>query len=84
MSHLILYTTAGCHLCELAKELLWPILHQQGLRLQEIDIAESDEMIDRYGIRIPVLVSTSGGEELGWPFDEKQIGKFIDMIASHS
>lgn len=80
MSYVFLYTTAGCHLCELAKEILWPILpdYEYALRLQEIDIAESDELIAGYGIRIPVLVSASGAEDIGWPFDEKQVRDFFE------
>ena len=63
---LILYHTSGCHLCEKARDLLWPLL-SSGLQLTEIDIGDSDSLIERYGIRIPVVVYQ--GQELGWPFD---------------
>ncbi len=83
MPHIILYSTSACHLCEQAKALLWPLKNDYPFSLEEIDIADSDELIARYGIRIPVLVfSVAKGEgeiyELGWPFDEDAIRRFLD------
>lgn len=65
---LILYTTLGCHLCEQAKDQLWPALTHCGWRLQEVDIADSASLMDRYGTRIPVVAREDSGTELGWPF----------------
>jgi glutaredoxin len=73
---LVLYNTSGCHLCEKARDLLWPFLSSCQISLVEIDIAESDLLIESYGIRIPVLVSSSG-TELDWPFDQEQIVSLI-------
>jgi hypothetical protein len=73
---LVLYHTSGCHLCEKARDLLWPFLSSCQISLVEIDIAESDLLIESYGIRIPVLVSSSG-TELDWPFDQEQIVSLI-------
>ncbi|HSX84406.1 MAG TPA: glutaredoxin family protein [Cellvibrio sp.] len=77
MSSLILYTTAGCHLCETAKTVLWPLLTEFGLRLQQVDIAESDALIERYGIRIPVIAFEGVDAELAWPFVAEQAWDFI-------
>jgi hypothetical protein len=74
---LVLYHTSGCHLCEKARDLLWPFISSRQISLVEIDIAESDLLIESYGIRIPVLVSSSG-VELDWPFDQKQIVSLIE------
>lgn len=71
----ILYTTAGCHLCDQAKEMILPQLSAGGWQLQEVEIAESDALIDCYGIRIPVVAT--GEQELGWPFDEQQLEVFL-------
>ncbi len=71
-----LYTTSGCHLCEQAKSVFWPCAEILGVKLQEIDIAESEEMVERYGIRIPVIAS-QGGAEIGWPFDQQQLLDFL-------
>ncbi|MBB6521580.1 glutaredoxin family protein [Pseudoteredinibacter isoporae] len=72
----ILYTTAGCHLCEQAKSVFWPCADVLGVTLREIDIAESEELVERYGIRIPVIASERG-EEIGWPFDQQQLLEFL-------
>jgi glutaredoxin len=77
MSSLILYTTAGCHLCETAKTVLWPLLTEFGLRLQQVDIAESDALIERYGVRIPVIAFEGADAELVWPFVGEQARDFI-------
>jgi glutaredoxin len=74
---LVLYHTSGCHLCEKAKDLLWPFLSSHQISLVEIDIAESDLLIESYGIRIPVVASPSGAE-LDWPFDQNQIASLIE------
>jgi glutaredoxin len=34
----ILYTRAGCHLCEEAKQAMVPVLREFGARLREVDI----------------------------------------------
>lgn len=84
MASIILYTTAGCHLCEQAKALLWPVMSSRHLRLKEIDIAESDELIERYGVRIPVIALSDGDSgadsaaELNWPFDSEELRAFVN------
>lgn len=74
---LILYTTAGCHLCEHAKDRLWPALSSGDWRLEEVDIADSDELVERYGVRIPVVVRAGVRGELAWPFDEQQLEQWL-------
>lgn len=83
MPTLSLYTTAGCHLCEVAKSILWPLISEYQLGFQEIDIAESDDLIARYGIRIPVLASSLVQTELGWPFDVEQAREYIAAMINH-
>lgn len=80
---LTLYTTAGCHLCEQAEALIWPHLSSDEWRLQAVDIAQSDELIERYGVRIPVVAKMADDDparvvsELGWPFDSDQFAQFL-------
>jgi hypothetical protein len=73
---LILYSTGACHLCEQAELLLMPWV-QGGLVVAIDDIAESDELFDRYGERIPVLRRPDTGAELGWPFDAGALAEFL-------
>lgn len=75
-----LYTTLGCHLCEQAYALL-VALQQEGLAIDidSIEIADSDELMDKYGIRIPVVTFTSDEEvrEIGWPFTLDELRAFL-------
>lgn len=65
-----LYTTAGCHLCESALALLRRA-QSDGLDLQicEVEIADSECLVENYGVRIPVVARDDATGELGWPFD---------------
>ncbi len=70
-----LYGTNCCHLCDEAKALL----RAAGIEVDYVDIAEDNELIERYGIRIPVLKRVDTGAELGWPFDAPAISRFLDL-----
>ncbi|WP_233070139.1 glutaredoxin family protein [Motilimonas eburnea] len=67
-----LYTAEGCHLCEQAQQ----VLNQAGLNYQLVDIALDEQLVEQYGIRIPVLAYN--GKELGWPFDGQAVSKFLE------
>lgn len=71
---LLLYGTTGCHLCEQAEA----ILHAIGVRAEPVDIAEDDALLERYGIRIPVVRRPDNDTELGWPFDATALRRFLD------
>ncbi len=68
------YTTSACHLCDKAEALLWPLIDSR-VHLHKIDIASSDVLIERYGLRIPLLVRE--GRELAWPFEQDQLAAFL-------
>ena len=72
-----LYSTIGCHLCEQAKVILWPLLLKYQFRLLEVDISSSDDMIEKYGTRIPVLGAGENFAELNWPFTAEQVDVFF-------
>lgn len=63
-----LYTTAGCHLCDLAYE----ILMRSDLLITQLEIGDNDELVERYGILIPV-VKFADNSEFSWPFDLQDI-----------
>lgn len=66
MNPLTLYTTLGCHLCEQLEALLLA-LHDGECRLKKIEISEDESLVERYGVRIPVLVDEAGMElDLGF------------------
>ena len=72
MRQLILYTTSGCHLCEHAEA----ILDELACDYATVDIADDLTLMERYGVRIPVVKDASG-RELGWPFDGTQLRAFL-------
>ena len=71
---LTLYSTQDCHLCEQAVDLLNQVTEK--FDLEHIDIAGSEALVEKYGIRIPV-VKNGSGKELDWPFDLEMLEKFI-------
>ena len=81
MSTVVLYTTLGCHLCEQAKALINPLLTKNSWQLREVDIADDDRLIAKYGVRIPVLAIPNTDKpndyndykELDWPFTANDI-----------
>ena len=64
-------------MCEDAKRILWPILERHGLRLKEIEIADSDRLIEHYGERIPVIRLENSEAELGWPFGHDTVENYL-------
>jgi hypothetical protein len=43
---------------------------------ETVDIADSDELFERYGVSIPVLRHPDG-QELYWPFEIEALGRFL-------
>jgi glutaredoxin len=70
-----LYGTSCCHLCDEAEA----ILREIGIEADHVDIADDDELLEKYGIRIPVLKRVDTGAELGWPFDAEAISMFLGL-----
>jgi hypothetical protein len=78
VSRLLLYTTLGCHLCEQAVAVANPLCEDLGLELVPVEIADSDELVDRYGIRIPVVRLEQTLAELGWPFNQYDLEEYLN------
>lgn len=81
MKTIYVYSTSGCHLCELAWDILAPLVSHLPLRMEEVEIADVDELVERYGVRIPVVKFADSDEELGWPFDSAQAFAFLQRHA---
>lgn len=52
----ILYSKAGCHLCDEARDILDEIASQASFLLDEVDIRSDMELFAQYRYRIPVVV----------------------------
>ena len=83
MGHYFLYSTLGCHLCELAEDLLMPFVTQGSVQVTVIDIAEDNALIAAYGTAIPVLRNSEEpgqGRELRWPFTTPELTHFFSSV----
>ena len=77
MKNFTLFSTEHCHLCELAEDILVSQLDSQMHSVAVADIAEDDQLLARYGVRIPVLLNEQTKAELSWPFDAPMVDEFI-------
>ena len=66
----------NCHLCDQAKEMLFPLLEAKNIRLNELNVRDDVTLFEQYGLRIPVVIFADGSEK-GWPFTAAQIARMI-------
>jgi hypothetical protein len=81
---LLFFTTAQCHLCEVAEALLTNTPLPEPIPVEAVDIAQSESLVNTYGERIPVLRRNDTGAELDWPFDQNQLLAFLAPAPSGS
>lgn len=62
MHQVVLFSRPGCHLCDVAREVIERVGERAGFEFTEIDISGDDLLELDYGIRIPVV--TVDGEEI--------------------
>jgi glutaredoxin len=55
MHRVVLYSRAGCHLCDVARETILAQRERLGFEFEEVDIEADEELELEYGIRIPVV-----------------------------
>ncbi|SEQ38153.1 Glutaredoxin-like domain [Amphritea atlantica] len=80
MRQFLLMSSVGCHLCDEAADILIHSMDPQLHQLDEVDIAYDDALLEKYALLIPVLVDEVSGEELRWPFDHQDVGRFIARL----
>jgi glutaredoxin len=69
-SRVTLYERDGCHLCEETRVLLDEMLGQDGYT--RVDIGADDELVLRYGFRIPVI-AVDGTDRLEAPITPEDL-----------
>lgn len=75
----LLLGTSGCHLCELAEELIRECLVVKAdITVELIDIAEQTQWQADYSTLIPVLLHTPTNKSLNWPFTKDDVKTFIN------
>jgi len=72
MSQVVLYSTDGCHLCELAQAQL----DTSNTDYKIVDIIDDVDLVNRFGTRIPVVLNKDN-KELGWPFELAELQQFL-------
>lgn len=77
---ILFYTTSGCHLCEQAEAILRPIVELNQLSWRPVDIASDAALVERFGVRIPVVQVAGAEQDLGWPFSPEQL---LDYLEAH-
>ena len=74
-----LFTTSGCHLCEIALIELKKLQKIGRIEsIKEVEITKSDELMKKYGVSIPVVKVFE--HELCWPFDLGDLEIWIKKI----
>jgi glutaredoxin len=68
----VLYTRAGCHLCDAARDVLHAERSRTPFELAEVDVAGDDHLEREYGIRIPV-VEIDGRERFEYEVDPAEL-----------
>ena len=77
MAEFTLYSTLGCHLCEQAKLIIDSVIGRYQLTYEECDIADSEYLLEAYGVLIPVFKHKDCEEYVNWPFDKKEVDEYI-------
>ena len=74
---LTLYERDGCHLCEEARVLLDDMLGKDGY--QRVDIETDDDLVLRYGFRIPVI-AVDGVDRLEAPITAPDLRALVTAL----
>lgn len=74
-----LYTRERCHLCEKAKAIILKLKKKWDFHYVEIDISESDEWTEKYGLMIPV-VEINGEESQYGQIDELYLDEALSKL----
>ena len=72
MTHVVLYSRPGCHLCEDARAMLERARGRRAFALEEIDIESDEALLRRYLERIPVI-AVDGEEAFELLVDESAL-----------
>ena len=74
-ARVVLYERAGCHLCDEARVLLDEMIGPD--RYDRVDIELSDDLVVRYGLRVPVI-AVDGIDRLEAPITAPDLRAVLD------
>ncbi|RYC14219.1 glutaredoxin family protein [Nocardioides zhouii] len=67
-----LYSRAGCHLCEAAREIVARVCADLGESYDEVDVDADGDLADRFGDEVPVTF-VDGRQHDFWRVDEARL-----------
>jgi glutaredoxin len=78
----VVYGGRGCHLCEVATELLWRERERLGFSLREVDITGDPELEAAYREQIPV-VFVDGRKAFKYAIDPAELERRVRAATIH-
>ena len=72
ISRVTLYSRPGCHLCEVAREVVERVCAELGESYVEVDIDDDPALTERFGEEIPVTF-VDGHQHDFWRVDERRL-----------
>lgn len=78
MHQVVLFTRAGCHLCEVARATILAVRPRHPFSYEEVDVDSSDDLTRDYGLRIPV-VAVDGDEVFEVEVDPVRLASLVRM-----
>lgn len=75
-----LYSSEGCHLCEQALALISNVIPDHQMKVVDIidnQLEGEQNLVQLYGVHIPVLERLSDSTKLFWPFEQSQVVELI-------
>jgi len=76
MPSVVLYSRAGCHLCDEARAVIEVVRARHPFGFREVDIEQDDELLVRYALRIPV-VTVDGLERFEIAVDAGELAALV-------
>jgi len=68
VARVLVYGRSGCHLCDVALEVVEEVCEETGERFAEVDIDSSEDLVARYNDLVPVVL-VDGVEIATWRVD---------------
>jgi glutaredoxin len=74
---LTIYSKPGCHLCDEMKSVVHrAVARRPDIAIEEIDISGDRELLDRYGLEIPVL-TIDGTKVAKYRVTDDELGRML-------
>ncbi len=83
MHEVVVYSRAGCHLCDVVKETLGRLESRGGFRWREVDIDADPELQRQYNDQVPV-VFINGRKAFKYRLDEREFWKKLTASSTSS